>query len=41
MNEQVSLGGGRRNDMKLVRRIAIATSSLLALVFAGGAHWKF
>jgi len=26
--------------MKLVKRLAIALSSLLALVIAGGAHWK-
>jgi hypothetical protein len=28
-------------NMRLVRRIAIAAGSLLALVLAGGAHWKF
>jgi len=26
--------------MKLIRRLAIAASSLLALVLAGGAHFK-
>jgi hypothetical protein len=31
-------GGGY---MRLIRRIAIAAGSLLALVLAGGAHWKF
>lgn len=32
------LGGG--HGMKLVRRVAIALSSLLAIALAGGAHWK-
>jgi hypothetical protein len=34
----MDLGGGL--TMKLVRRIAIALSSLLAIALAGGAHWK-
>ncbi|GEM_PF-3480753 len=28
-------------NMKLVKRFAIALSSLLALAIAGGAHWKW
>jgi len=28
------------HGMKLVRRVAIALSSLLAIALAGGAHWK-
>jgi len=27
--------------MKVVKRLAVALGSLLALVVAGGAHWRF
>jgi len=27
--------------MKTFKRIAVAAASLLALVFAGGAHWRW
>lgn len=30
----------RGNGMKVVRRIAIALGSLLAVALAGGAHWR-
>ena len=32
------VGGGA---MKTFKRIAVAAASLLALVFAGGAHWRW
>jgi hypothetical protein len=32
------LGGG---GMKVVKRLAVALGSLLALAVAGGAHWRF
>jgi len=32
------LGGG---SMKVVKRLAVALGSLLALAVAGGAHWRF
>ena len=31
---------GKEGHMSLVKRIAIAVGSLLALALAGGAHWK-
>jgi hypothetical protein len=31
---------GRGVSMKVVRRIAIALGSLLAVALAGGAHWR-
>ncbi len=31
---------GKEEVMRLVKRFAIAVSSLLALVLAGGAHWR-
>jgi hypothetical protein len=30
----------RRGEMKALKRIAIALGSLMAVVLAGGAHWK-
>jgi hypothetical protein len=30
----------REGIMKLITRIAVAIGSLMALVLAGGAHWK-
>jgi hypothetical protein len=32
--------GGREVNMRLIKRLAIALSSLAALLIAGGAHWK-
>ena len=34
------VGDERGNGMKVVRRIAIALGSLLAVALAGGAHWR-
>lgn len=41
VGEDIPRAGWEEVRMKVVKRLAVALGSLLALAVAGGAHWRF